>query len=248
LTPPYTTYTPGVVNVNAGYTSIEASFEGRRSGDTGAEDVHNMKENDMTEIDGMNGVDTDNERGHWMTVGDGVRYSRFYPLDPRPEEINLGIIAHHLSQLCRFTGATSRFYSIAEHSVLVSSKMWEESGDPYMGAIGLLHDATEAIVNDINRPLKTTEEMAIYKQIEQRIWTDCIAPRFGLPKEMPALLHEVDIRMCATEKRDLMPGSEEWVNMPEPYEDISLVQWVSPETGKRAFLAQFHQIMEALDA
>lgn len=200
----------------------------------------------MTEINAHNGVDTTHERGHWMTVSDGIRYTRFYPLDPRPEEINIGIIAHHLSRLTRFTGATVRPYWIAEHCMLVGDIMWNETGDPHAALVGLLHDAPEAFLNDINRPLKTTPEMYPYRAIEQRVW-EAVCARFGMqPDDYSDLLKEVDIRLCATEKRDLLPGSEEWTNMPPPYDDITLVQEHTHLTAKTAFLASFHSIMEAI--
>jgi len=202
----------------------------------------------MTDINPFNGVDRGHERGHWMTVSDGLTYSRFYPLDPRPDEINIGIIAHHLSNLCRYTGATSRFFSIAEHSIAVADQVETQMGgrDPQTVLTALLHDATEAIVNDINRPLKTTEEMVYYRAIEQRVWRQAIAPRFGLPLDMPSIIHEVDIKMAATEKRDLLPGSEEWINMPEPYLYVDFLTPMDPHEAKSRFLARFWQIMEVL--
>ncbi len=76
---------------------------------------------------------------------------QFYPLDPRPEDVCLEDIAHSLSNLCRFTGHTDtdRFYSVAQHSVICSTIVAPEAA-----LLALLHDAAEAYLGDISRPLK----------------------------------------------------------------------------------------------
>src|SRR5687767_12883862 len=65
------------------------------------------------------------------------------PYDPDPAAICVLDIAHHLSMLCRFTGAVRQFYSIAQHSVLVSALC-----DPEDALAGLLHDAEEYVFAD----------------------------------------------------------------------------------------------------
>lgn len=73
-----------------------------------------------------------------------------------------------------------------------------------------------------------------------------ICPRFGLDWPLDERIHNIDCIIAATEKRDLLPGSELWQNMPEPWADIQLLLPISPETGKRLFLHQFHTIMDQL--
>jgi uncharacterized protein len=73
----------------------------------------------------------------------------FWPLDPRPDEIRLVDIAHALSKLCRYGGQCLSFYSVAEHSLLVASK-----APDHLKLVALMHDASEAYLLDIPRPIK----------------------------------------------------------------------------------------------
>ncbi len=116
----------------------------------------------------------------------------------RPEDIDINDIASHLSKLCRFTGAVRQFYSVAQHSVLVSAIV-----PPEHALAGLLHDATEAYINDLSRPAKSLA--AGYCHYEKYYLWPVIAKRFGLPQELPACVKEADNVLLVTEKRDLMP-------------------------------------------
>lgn len=124
-------------------------------------------------------------KGHWMLTSTGKKY---WPLDPHPDDIDIHDIAHHLSLLCRFTGACSHFYSVAEHSVLVSELLERE--DPKLAMLGLMHDATEAYLGDVGRPLKA--HLPEYVAIENNNWL-AIADHFGLPDDMPPSVKKADI-------------------------------------------------------
>jgi hypothetical protein len=121
---------------------------------------------------------------------------RFYPLDPRPEEIVPADIAHALSLLCRYGGHVDRFYSVAEHCVLMS-----EFVAPEHALAALLHDATEAYVCDVPRPLK--RYLGEYKAIEAAVW-NAICLRFHVAGDLPAEVHEADDRIILTERNALM--------------------------------------------
>lgn len=158
----------------------------------------------------------------------------FWPLDPRPEEIDIGDIAHALSMICRFTGHVRRFYSVAQHCVLAARKV--EGREDALWA--LLHDASEAYLTDLSRPIKVLPEMGPYREMEKRIMA-CVCERFDLPLVQPHSVTIADERMLATEKRDLLRGPP-WDLPHPPYED-AIASW-SPETAERVFLSEFRAL------
>lgn len=120
-----------------------------------------------------------------------------HPLAPDPNAVDIDDIARSLSQQCRFLGHTQSFYSVAQHSVLVSEAV------PHEDALwGLLHDASEAYLCDLPAPIKREPEMATYRVAEERVMA-CIAFKFGFPSEMPASVAEADKILLATEFRDV---------------------------------------------
>ncbi len=142
-------------------------------------------------------------RGDWMQMHSGVR---FWPLDPRPEDIRIEDIAHSLSLLCRFGGHCRRFYSVAEHSFHVASLLPD-----HLKLAGLLHDASEAYVVDLPSPLKRC--LPDYQTIEAGVHR-AIAEHFGLPEEMPPEVKTADRQMLVTEAWELMAHPpEEWAEV-----------------------------------
>lgn len=99
-------------------------------------------------------------------------------LDPDPDTIHLGDIAHALAHVCRFGGHLPSFYSVAEHSLHVAAMLHRQYGDPLLTFFGLMHDATEAYLGDMVRPLK--QQLHAYRAAEDRM-ADVIGARFGLP-------------------------------------------------------------------
>ena len=106
------------------------------------------------------------------------------PVKLRAEDVDIVDIAHALSMICRFNGHCARFYSVAEHSVLVSRLC-----PPSFARAGLLHDATEAYIADIPRPLKEKlPDYVVAEQVAERVMSE----HFGVPEMMPDLVRQAD--------------------------------------------------------
>ena len=149
-------------------------------------------------------------------------------LKPKAEQIHIGDIAHHLSMLCRFTGGVSRFYSVAEHCVRMTWDMRTEGARKELLFAALLHDASEAYLNDINRPLKHSEQMAGYRQAEATMM-HAIYERFGVFEDTLAAsewehIDKHDQRMLRMEQAELQNP-----------DCASLLGW-SPATARENFL------------
>jgi len=173
------------------------------------------------------------DRGYWMQTFTG---RAFYFEDPRPDEIDIRDIAHGLSNLCRFGGHCKRFYSVAEHSVLVSLQVPREHA-----LQALLHDATEAYVVDVPRPLKRLLGEN-YEAIEGRAW-GAIAKAMGVPVAMDPSVKVADNTVLLAERDVLLgptPIEWEWARGIAPAK--VLVYGYSPEVAKLLFLRRFAEL------
>jgi len=131
--------------------------------------------------------------GNWFQTYTG---KACWLMDPRPDEICIEDIAHALALQCRFNGHVTVFYSVAQHSVFVS----EIVPKPFALA-GLMHDATEAYLGDMVKPLKWS--MPAYRTAEKVFWR-VIAAKFGLHEKVDPAVKVADLVALATERRDLM--------------------------------------------
>lgn len=138
---------------------------------------------------------------------------KFYPLNPRSEDIDIIDIAHGLSMQCRFGGHCRVFYSVAQHSVLVSKLLPKD-----LALRGLMHDAAEAYVSDIVRPIKI--HLPLFKEMEDKVHR-AIAEKFNYDPEITQEILDADNKVLVTERRDLMcQTSEDWCLDHEPCSEI----------------------------
>lgn len=175
---------------------------------------------------------SDERVGEWLETWTGVK---FYPADPRPEEVCIEDIAHALSHQCRFGGAVREFYSVAQHSVLVSRAV------PQADALwGLLHDASEAYLVDVPSPVK--KMLPDYRVLEQKVM-NAICTAFGLQLAKPASVTEADMALLLTERDALRnPPIEPWIGEDTPRRfDIYYTPW-NPREAKALFLHRFESL------
>jgi len=173
-------------------------------------------------------------KGDWIQTYTG---SAFWPIDPLPEEVHLEDIAHALSLQCRFGGHCEVFYSVAEHSVLssvVAQDRFPGIENQPLWQWALLHDATEAYVVDVPRPLKRF--LLGYPEIESKV-SKAIAKKFNLLETMPIEIKSIDNDMLLTEQKTIlkppfMPWGVEGVEL-----GIQLNCW-EPSVAKQKFLEQ----------
>lgn len=158
------------------------------------------------------------------------------PLDPNPDDIKIEDIAHALSNQCRFTGHTSTFYSVAEHCVLAMSIVAEADK-----LDTLLHDASEAYLADLARPIKKAPGLGeVYLEAEAKL-EQAIATRFGTTFPMSAATRVADEIMLGVEIHSLMP-SDFSSRFPSPPDDAPVVRCWSPRYAEEMYLEHFARL------
>ena len=154
--------------------------------------------------------------------------------DPTPSIICIEDIAHSLSNLCRYVGHSKTFYSVAQHSVIVSYNCTDVRW-------GLMHDVAEAYIGDISRPLKTL--LRDIQWIEYGI-EYIIAEKFGLNLPIPDEIKTVDNILLATERLYFMGEIPSFWGIDydcvEPLPD-KIVAW-TPQAAEQEFLRRFHEL------
>lgn len=179
-----------------------------------------------------------------ITTVSGIRFT---PFDPRPDQINIRDIATALSHLCRWSGHVERFMSVGEHSILVS-RLVEKLGYGARSALtGLLHDASEAYLADLPRPIKYHKGLKTYRVTEDRIHA-AIAQKFDLDWPHHPEIKSADNSLLMTEAA-VLKGLEisiegSWV---VPWVKYRLEQPApAPAAVREQFLQQFRRLRSAL--
>lgn len=163
--------------------------------------------------------------GSWIQTYTG---KKFFPMEPKVSDICIEDIAHALAHQCRFAGHCKRFYSVAEHCLLMAAKV-----SPQNQMWALLHDASEAYLVDVPRPIKP--RLIGYYEAEYRLMY-AICLRFGLPFSMPAEVKEADTRILMDERiQNLTEPPEAWPTDGEPL-GVTL-EFLAPERAEELFLA-----------
>lgn len=174
----------------------------------------------------------------WIRTVSG---KRFDPLDPDPATLDIGDIAHALSNICRFTGHTKDFYSVAQHCCVVMKILREQGHAWEIQLEGLLHDATEAYLSDIARPIKISKTMGAYRKAETKLEKQ-IAIHFGLEYPQRPEIKQADLLALAMEARDLMGNPQDW----EILKGLQAPGWPlfpwDPDHAKAQFMANYNAL------
>ncbi len=188
----------------------------------------------------MNVIET--SQGHYFRFRESDKKEGADIITPE-SVIDINDIAHALSNICRFTGHTREFYSVAQHSVLCSYILPGE-----FGLEKLLHDAAEAYIGDMSTPLKSL--FPDYIELEKSV-SNRIADHFGLAHGYSSLpeVKFADTIILITEKRDLMPDLPhdpdmwQWVLDQGIYPVKPRIDVWSPEESRMMFLQRYDEFI-----
>lgn len=173
---------------------------------------------------------TAERKGDWFqTLYGGV----IYPLDPLPEEIDISTIAGALAKLCRYGGHCSRFFSVAEHPLLVA-----EAAPEHLKLEALLHNASEACLVDVPRPIK--RYLTGYHKAEERRLLQVIFERFGLVYPVPKEIRHIDYLILVDEReQNMAKAPRDW-----GIDDTGIgakLRFLDPHQAQYEFLCAFRR-------
>jgi uncharacterized protein len=166
---------------------------------------------------------------------------KFYFLNPDPDDIDIGDIAHALAMNCRYTGHCDRFYSVAEHSFHMS-RMAPEGYE----LAALLHDASEAYITDIASPIK--QHLPDYQAMEDSLMR-AIASKFGFEYPLNPVIKHLDLTMLSTEAHYMIPSRGDTWDLWK-YRKRPTIQWnfrpigMTPKVAKSVFLERYDELKE----
>lgn len=180
-----------------------------------------------------------------ITTYTGISFNILEP------EFNIFDIAHALSNTCRYAGHCSQFYSVAEHSVLVSKLVEElQLGDPF---IGLLHDGHEAYLSDVPSPFKQLlpDWCAIDVALEEKLYA-----HFKIPFPREAGIKEADVLAYFIERMTLFPDwstnitylEVKYPGYSDRAEDLARIGWdieaCLPWKAQTIFLERYYELQK----
>lgn len=170
---------------------------------------------------------------------------KFNFLDPDVEDINLTDIAHSLAMQCRYNGHCEEFYSVAEHCVHIAGWILDKTKNKRLAFEGLMHDASEAYVCDVPRPIKPFLDPN-YQTLETGV-ERAIARKWNLTLPWNEFVKEADSRICRDEYAALFESRLGPCDWTLPYDEplgIQLGCW-DPVMAERQFRKTFYYLTGA---
>jgi hypothetical protein len=166
---------------------------------------------------------------------------RVNPFDPDPDDLDIADIARALGNLCRFGGHSRVFYSVAQHSVIVSELVEQRGGDVEDVFAALMHDAAEAYLGDMPHPIKHRSELGAAFKVAEAHLEQAIRARFGIKDGVPEI-KQADRALLATERRVFSAEQWHWPELDgvEPLE-LDLTAW-SPDEATEAFARRYAEL------
>ena len=167
----------------------------------------------------------------YITTVSGIH---FYPLDPNPDDIDINDIAHALSLICRANGHFKYFYSVAQHCIACANEAIARGYSLEVILGSLLHDASEAYLCDVTRPVK--KHIPQYLRAEEKL-QDVIWERFigrKLTDAEQQQIFEIDDHILSQEFHLLMPE-----NLNEDYRKLKSAcacDYQDPQVVKARFI------------
>jgi hypothetical protein len=163
------------------------------------------------------------------------------PFEPDPAQLDASDIARALANQCRFGGHSRVFYSVAQHSVIVSRVVEERGGDVEDVFAALMHDASEAYLGDMPHPIKHRSPLgAAFREAEAGLEAT-IRERFKIKANVPEV-KRVDRALLATERRTFSAESWHWPELDdvEPL-DLELTAW-PPDKAADEFARRYAEL------
>lgn len=164
---------------------------------------------------------------------------RFHFMNPFEDEVCIEDIAQALSNMCRYSGHVKKFYSVAEHSVILADFVMEKYDNADMALTALFHDASEAYIVDVPSPIKPY--LTNYQEIEDGI-SKVINKVFNI-SPMCTIIKELDTNIICDEAKVLFKSVPDWVKY---YKEIGVtLKLYTPDEAREVFMSKFEELIYA---
>ncbi len=156
-------------------------------------------------------------------------------INPDPNTIDITSIATALSRICRFGGHCPVWYSVAEHCIHAADIAFRTTNDMQIVKAVLMHDATEAYLGDMVKPLKVTQPK--YQSLELRMQR-AIAARFNINFDAyENYIEAVDLLMLKAERMEMWPDDPtEWTGLSKVSEVPIPFEFMTPKRARNEFI------------